>query len=85
MYQYGQTYDVNLYYRSKCIGFQTSVLILSFKMGKEIFQIFRFLQGETRNLEMEEIFPTEPHIPMTGRNKRVTEDLEVCEAPKFDR
>eukprot|EP00112_Aurelia_sp_Birch-Aquarium-sp1_P002862 Seg1318.2 transcript_id=Seg1318.2/GoldUCD/mRNA.D3Y31 product="putative helicase MOV-10" protein_id=Seg1318.2/GoldUCD/D3Y31 len=84
MYQYGQTYDVNLYYRSKCIGFQTSVLILSFKIGKEIFQIFRFLQGETRNLEMEEIFPTEPHIPMTGRNKRVTEDLEVCEAPKFD-
>lgn len=55
----------NLYYRSKKVGFQTCPLALFFELndghGVKKFEIFRFLQAETKTPEMEEIAPTEPY------------------------
>ena len=65
----GSSYQITVYYKSKHIGKHKCPLELQFSLGSEpiVFSIFRFIIGETKTSEIDELLPEVPYCPLKPR------------------
>ena len=65
----GTSYQVTVYYKSKNIGKHRCLLEFQFdvKNGSGEVSIYRFIEGETKNPEVDELHSDEPYHPLKPR------------------
>lgn len=63
LFKKNSCYKIKITYISKGVGTHKTPLVLEFQNenGEHYFEIWRFLSGQTKNEEMDEIKPTAPY------------------------
>ena len=79
MFTKSSCYEIKVTYSSHGVGTHKTPLVLKFQSenGENNFEIWRFLSGQTKNEEMDEIKPTAPYKAFDPRESATDPSNEI--------
>ena len=77
----GSSYQITVYYKSRQIGKHKCPLEIQFDLrnGKQPFSIFRFIEAETKDAEIDELQSNEPYQPKMKRQVAEEEGMHIID------